>query len=75
MADIVCLTAIGIGIARQTDIIVCTLWIIDMMSAVDAGLPNQPERSVNLCPRADLIGQRAGLFALLHIGAKKEIGV
>ena len=41
VADIVCLTALGLGVVRQTDLIVCTLPITDR-SAEDAHLTDQP---------------------------------
>jgi hypothetical protein len=41
VADIVCLTALGLGVVRQTDLIVSTLYMIDR-SAEDTDITQHP---------------------------------
>ena len=74
MADTVCLAARGLGIVRQTDIIVRTLRVLDL-SAKHADLTHQPEYIARRCPSVDLIEEHAGLLAPLHLGVKREIRI
>ena len=49
VADLECLTAVGLGIVRQADIIASTLCILDR-SSEDTDLMHQPDSIAESCP-------------------------
>ena len=64
MADIVCFTAIVLGIVRQADLTVSELCALDR-SAEDTDLTHQPE----------YIAELIGLLAPRHLGVRRELRI